>query len=89
MNSAALLDLARQALELALLVAGPPLVAALATGLLVGIFQTVTQVNEITLSFVPKLVAVFLALALAGSWMLGLLTDFTRRIYEAIPALIG
>lgn len=89
MNAAALLDLARQALELALLVAGPPLVAALATGLLVGIFQAATQVNEMTLSFVPKLVAVFLALALAGSWMLGLLTDFTRRLYEAIPALIG
>jgi flagellar biosynthesis protein FliQ len=88
-NPAAVIDLGRQALELTLLVAGPLLLAALAAGLIVGVFQAATQINEMTLSFVPKLVALFLALALAGSWMLGLLTDFTRRLYEAIPAMIG
>lgn len=89
MNSAALIDMGRQALELTLVVAAPLLLAALAAGLIVGIFQAATQINEMTLSFVPKLVAIFLALILAGSWMLGLLTDFTRRLYEAIPAMIG
>lgn len=89
MNSAALIDLGRQALELTLLVGAPLLLAALAAGLIVGIFQAATQINEMTLSFVPKLVAIFLALILGGSWMLGLLTDFTRRLYEAIPAMIG
>jgi flagellar biosynthetic protein FliQ len=88
-NPAAVIDLGRQALELTLLVAGPLLLATLAAGLIVGVFQAATQINEMTLSFVPKLVALFLALALAGSWMLGLLTDFTRRLYEAIPAMIG
>jgi len=83
------LDLARQALEVALLVAAPLLLAALAAGLVVGIFQAATQINEITLPFVPKLVAIAVVLALAGSWMLTVLTDFVRRLYEAIPALIG
>ena len=78
-----------RALEITLLLAAPLLLVALATGLLVGVFQAATQINEMTLSFVPKLVAIFLALILAGSWMLGLLTDFTRRLYEAIPAMIG
>jgi flagellar biosynthesis protein FliQ len=89
MNPAAVIDLGRQALELTVLVAGPLLLATLLAGLVVGVFQAATQINEMTLSFVPKLVAIFLALALAGSWMLGLLTDFTRRLYEAIPGMIG
>ena len=62
---------------------------ALVTGLIVSIFQAATQINEMTLSFVPKLVVTFTTLVLAGPWMLTKLTDYITRLYEAIPSLIG
>jgi flagellar biosynthetic protein FliQ len=55
----------------------------------VSVFQAATQINEMTLSFIPKLLAIFAVTALAGPWMLGLLVDFTRRLYTAIPGMIG
>ncbi|MCB1944680.1 MAG: flagellar biosynthesis protein FliQ, partial [Thauera sp.] len=61
----------------------------LVTGLIISIFQAATQINEMTLSFVPKLVAIFVTLVLAGPWMITLLTDFIRRLFESIPAMIG
>ena len=67
----------------------PLLLAALVTGLIVSVFQAATQINEMTLSFIPKLLAIFAVAALAGPWMLGLLVDFTRRLYTAIPGMIG
>jgi flagellar biosynthetic protein FliQ len=63
--------------------------AALVTGLVVSIFQAATQINEMTLSFIPKLVAMFLTLVLAGPWMLTILTDYMRRLFEGIPGMIG
>ena len=81
--------LVRQALEVAMLAAGPLLLASLAMGLLVSIFQAATQINEMTLSFVPKLVAIFVTLVVAGPWMLTLITDFTQRLFGSIPSLIG
>lgn len=81
--------LGRQAIEVALMLAGPMLLAALAIGLLVSIFQAATQINEATLSFIPKLVGMFLILILAGPWMLQILVDYIRQLFERIPQLIG
>ncbi len=89
MTPTTVIDLGRQALELTLLVSAPLFIAALATGLVVSIFQAATQINEQTLSFVPKLVATFITLVVAGPWMITLLTDFIRRLFESIPAMIG
>ncbi|NTV10849.1 MAG: flagellar biosynthesis protein FliQ [Zoogloea sp.] len=89
MTPATVMDIGRQALEVTLLVSAPLFIAALVTGLIVSIFQAATQLNEATLSFVPKLVVMFLTLVLAGPWMITILTDFIRRLFEAIPSLIG
>ena len=82
-------DLMQQALQTALLVAGPLLLAALVAGLVVSVLQAATQINEMTLSFIPKLLAVCAVAVLAGPWMLGMLLDFTRRLLTAIPGMIG
>lgn len=89
MTPTTVIDLGRQALELTLLVSAPLFIAALATGLIISIFQAATQINEQTLSFVPKLIATFITLVLAGPWMLTMMTDFIRRLFENIPAMIG
>lgn len=79
----------RQALEVAMLVAGPVLLASLITGLLVSIFQAATQINEMTLTFIPKLVVMFLVVVISGPWTLQLLVDFITRLFQSIPTLIG
>ncbi len=89
MTPGTVIDIGRHAVELTLLISAPLFIAALATGLLISIFQAATQINEATLSFVPKLVAIFLTLILAGPWMITMMTDYIRRLYEAIPSLIG
>lgn len=89
MTPTAVIDLGRQAIEVTLMVSAPLFLAALVTGLLISIFQAATQINEMTLSFVPKLIAIFVTLVLAGPWMLTILTDFMRRLFESIPAMIG
>ena len=89
MTPTTVIDLGRQALELTLLVSAPLFIAALATGLIISIFQAATQINEQTLSFVPKLIATFITLVLAGPWMITIMTDFIRRLFENIPAMIG
>ncbi|HRV77952.1 MAG TPA: flagellar biosynthesis protein FliQ [Thauera sp.] len=89
MTPTAVIELGRQAVEVTLMVSAPLFLAALVTGLIISIFQAATQINEMTLSFVPKLVAIFVTLVLAGPWMITLLTDFIRRLFESIPAMIG
>ena len=89
MNATTVIDIGRQALEVTLLVSAPLFIAALVTGLLVSIFQAATQINEATLSFVPKLLMIFLTLVAAGPWMLTMLTDYMRRLLESIPGAIG
>ena len=89
MTPTTVIDIGRQAVEVTLMVAAPLFIAALVTGLLVSIFQAATQINEMTLSFVPKIIAIFVTLVTAGPWMITLLTDFIRRLWEAIPTLIG
>jgi flagellar biosynthetic protein FliQ len=83
------IGLVRQGLEIAILVSAPLLLTALVTGLLVSVFQAATQINEMTLSFIPKLLAIFAALVLAGPWMLSVMVDFTRRLILGIPAMVG
>jgi flagellar biosynthetic protein FliQ len=78
-----------RALEITLLLAAPLLLVALATGLIVGAFQAATQINEQTLSFIPKLLAMALAVVLAGPWMLKVLVSYTRELFESIPGLIN
>lgn len=87
MSPEAVISLIQQALETLVLISAPPLLTALVVGLLVSVFQAATQINEMTLSFIPKLLAVFVALVLAGPWMLSTMVDFTQRLYGAIPQL--
>ena len=71
------------------MLAGPLLAAALAVGLLIGIFQAATQIQEMTLSFIPKLLALVVALFIAGPWMIQVLVTFSKRLIVGIPGLIG
>ncbi len=89
MTPSTVIDLGRHAVELTLMISAPLFIAALAMGLIISVFQAATQINESTLSFVPKLIAIFVTMILAGPWMLTLMTDYMRRLYEAIPGLIG
>jgi flagellar biosynthetic protein FliQ len=83
------LEVGRQAIFVLLLVSAPLLLAALVTGLLISIFQAATSINEATLSFIPKMVAMFVALIIAGPWMLALMVDYVRRLFESIPQIVG
>jgi flagellar biosynthesis protein FliQ len=77
------------ALKVTLLLSAPMLLVALVTGLVIGIFQAATQINEMTLSFIPKLIAMAATLTLAGPWMLKLIVGYTRELFESIPGLVG
>ncbi len=79
----------QQALWVTMLIAGPLLLSALAVGLLVGMFQAATQINEMTLSFIPKLLVLVLALVVAGPWMLSIIINYTSQLMQQIPALIS
>jgi flagellar biosynthetic protein FliQ len=81
--------IAQRALEVTMLLSAPMLLAGLATGLLVSIFQAATQINEMTLSFIPKLLVTFIVMVLAGPWMIELFTDYVRQLFESIPEAIG
>lgn len=83
------MTVAKQALELVLLMTAVILMPALAVGLLVSMFQAATQLNEQTLSFIPKLGVTFMTLLLGGSWLLSMLMTFTKRLIGDIPMLIG
>ncbi len=89
MTPETIMSIARHALEVTLLLSMPLLLAALIIGLVVGIFQAATQINESTLSFIPKLVGVALALMVAGPWMLQVITGYTRELFISIPGLLG
>lgn len=84
------IDIGRQTLTVTVMVAAPVLLAALVTGLLVGVFQAATQINEQTLSFIPKLLAMVIVLVVGGPFMLGTITEFTREIVtEIVPRVIA
>lgn len=89
MNPQTVLTLGSEALTLLLIIAMPVLGVVLVVGLLVSIFQAVTQIHEATLAFVPKLIAAMVVFAIAGPWMLSTLVDYIRRTIEAIPSVIA
>lgn len=88
MNAQTVLTMGQEALLMLLMVSAPVLGAALVVGLLVSLFQAVTQIQEATLAFVPKLLAVIAVFAIAGPWMLTMLVEYIRRMLEAIPASV-
>jgi len=83
------MDVARDAMYLTMMLAGPLLLSALAVGLLIGVFQAATQIQEMTLSFIPKLIVLVFALLAAGPWMLRILVEFTLRLFSEIPSMLG
>lgn len=89
MTPDSVIGIAQQALELTTFILAVVLLPALAMGLLVSIFQAATQINEVTLSFIPKLLVTFIVLLAAGPWLLQSLLDYTRQLFESIPTLIG
>ena len=89
MTPESILTVGQQALWVTFAISSPLLLSALLVGLLVGMLQAATQINEMTLSFIPKLLILGLALMVAGPWILGTLTSFTRTLFEQIPSLIG
>jgi flagellar biosynthetic protein FliQ len=78
-----------EAMKLSLLLGAPLLLVALVTGLLISLFQAATQINEMTLSFIPKLLAVFATLVVAGPWMLNTVLDYMRTLFSSIPQIVG
>jgi flagellar biosynthetic protein FliQ len=79
----------KQALEVTVMVSAPLLLAALLTGLIVSVFQAATQINEMTLSFIPKLLAMFVAMIVAGPWMLTVMVDYMRNLFASLPGMVG
>lgn len=88
MNAQMVLTMGQEALLMMLMISAPILGVVLVVGLLVSLFQAVTQINEATLAFVPKLVAAMAVLALAGPWMLSMLVEYIRRTIESIPSVV-
>lgn len=89
MDTQTVIAIGREALTVTLLVAGPMLLVGLVIGLIISIFQSVTQINEMTLTFVPKILAVALTLLIFLPWMVNTLVDFTNHMFAMIPTLVG
>ena len=89
MTPETIMTIAQRALEITILLSAPLLLAALIIGLLVGVFQAATQINESTLSFIPKLIGMAITLVIAGPWMLKVIVSYTRELFESIPGMIG
>lgn len=89
MNAQMVLTMGQEALIMLLMVSAPVLGVVLLVGLVISLFQAVTQINETTLAFVPKLVAAVAVFAMAGPWMLNMLVEYIRRVIEAIPGAVS
>lgn len=89
MSPESVMSMGYEAMKLSLLLAAPLLLVALITGLIISLFQAATQINEMTLSFIPKLLAVFATLVIAGPWMLDTVLDYMRNLFSSIPQLVG
>jgi flagellar biosynthetic protein FliQ len=89
MTTEMVISIGREALMLTIMVAGPMLTFGLVIGLVISVFQAVTQINEMTLTFVPKIIGIALALLIFLPWMINMLTDFTRHMFELIPQLVA
>jgi flagellar biosynthetic protein FliQ len=89
MDSSSVLDIAMQAILMGAKLSAPMLVTALVVGFAISLLQSITQVQEVTLSFVPKMVAVAVALVIAGNWMITEMVSFTTQLFDRIPGLLG
>lgn len=89
MSESAVMGVAAEAMRVIVLLSAPMLLAALGLGLAIGMLQAATQIQEMTLSFIPKLLGILLAILLTGPWMIRLIVDYTERLYRQIPALVG
>lgn len=89
MDSTTVLTIGQEAMKVMMLITAPLLLAGLVTGLLVGMVQAATQINEMTLSFIPKLIVVAVVLMATGPWMLQMLIEYTRQLMQQVPSLIG
>ena len=89
MSPELVINIVQNAMSVLLMVAAPVLLVSLLVGLLVSVLQAATQINEMTLTFIPKLLALFLTLVLAGPWILNTLIDYTTRLFQSIPNVIG
>jgi flagellar biosynthetic protein FliQ len=89
MDAQGVITLAQQAMYTTLLLSAPMLLAALVVGLVVSVLQAATQINEMTLSFIPKLLAMVTVMVVAGPWMITYFVDYLRRLYQSIPSSVG
>lgn len=89
MTPETVVEIGKEAGEIVILLSAPPLLTGLIVGLIISLFQAATQIQEMTLSFIPKLIGIGASLIIAGHWMLGLITEYVVRLYESIPKLIG
>lgn len=89
MTPDSVIEVGQNALLVLIMISAPLLLSALAIGLLVGMFQAATQINEMTLSFIPKILVLVGALFATGPWILGTLMNYTRQLIESIPSLVG
>ncbi|MFH2049460.1 MAG: flagellar biosynthesis protein FliQ [bacterium] len=89
MDTQMVVAIGREALSVTLMIAGPMLLFGLIIGLVISVFQAITQINEMTLTFVPKILAIALALLIFMPWMINIATDFTRHMFDLIPTLAG
>ncbi len=89
MTPETVMTVGRQTLEIVALLAGPLLISSLVVGLIIAMFQAATQINEMTLTFIPKLITIAAVLMIAGPWLLQNLVSFTVRLFQSIPQLIG
>ncbi|HEU0230705.1 MAG TPA: flagellar biosynthesis protein FliQ [Burkholderiaceae bacterium] len=89
MNSEAIMSMTYHAMKIALIMAGPLLLVTLIVGLVISIFQAATQINEMTLSFIPKLLAVGVALVLLGPWLISTMVDYMHQLFTSIPGLVS
>ena len=89
MDTAMVVDLGRQALWMTMIVLAPMLLIGLLVGVIIGVFQAATSINEQTLSFIPKLLSIGLTAAVFGGWMINTLVDYTKILYGRIPGLFG
>lgn len=87
LDTALVVDLGREALWVAVLISAPMLGIALIVGLIIGVIQAATSINEMTLSFIPKIAALVIVMIVLGSWQISVIVDFTRKIFERIPTL--
>ncbi|MEO6974250.1 MAG: flagellar biosynthesis protein FliQ [Gallionella sp.] len=89
MTPETVVTIGQQAVEMTLMISAPLLLTALAVGLIVSIFQAATQINEMTLSFIPKLLGIFVVLIFTGPWMVNTMVDYIQRLFGNIPWMIG